>query len=225
MTASRFISVHVPKTGGASLGRQLGDIFGNRIRLFYDRVRPVAAFAPIDDLPPDVDAVHGHIWPQNYDRVPNAFRFVFLRHPVDHAISRYFYQLSDFWPPVMSRRYWAAVLRTGRPPVHPGTWGRQPPDIFTFTRLSHSQTLLIDDYDLDRFDFIGFHESRETDIARLAALTGLPLRADVHINKTLHWRQERQELLQDGKRMAALTDLLAEKIRRYDAVRARRQGC
>src|ERR1700761_3771871 len=107
MAVPRLISVHVPKTGGASLGRQLGEIFGDRIRFFYDRVRPISQFDPITDLPPGIDAVHGHIWPQNYDRVPDAFRFVFLRHPVDHAISRYFFQRSDFWPPVLSRRFWS----------------------------------------------------------------------------------------------------------------------
>ncbi len=218
----KLISVHVPKTGGASLGQQLGEIYGPRIQRFYDRVRPNPHFEPLADLPSGIEAVHGHIWPQNYDRVPGAFRLVFLRHPVDHAISRYFYQLSDFWPPRFSRRYGMSILKTGKPPVHPGGWGATPPDILTFTRLSHSQTLLIDDYDLDRFDFIGFHERRDADIARLAVLTGLPLRADLHVNKTRHWGKERQALLQDKKRMAELTDLLAPQIRRYDRIRARR---
>jgi hypothetical protein len=215
----KLISVHIPKTGGASLGLQLRKVFEGRIQLVYDRVRAVAKFEPADDLPPGIDAVHGHIWPQNFDRVPRAYRMVFLRHPVDLAISRYFDQKSQYWPPWTSADRWLSVIRST--PPHPDNWGRTPPDILTFTRHSPSQTQLIDDYDMARFDFIGFHETRRADLARLNRLTGLQLDDSLYVNKTLHWQKERLALLADTRKIAQLTDTLRTQIAAYETLRAR----
>jgi hypothetical protein len=216
MSRLKLISVHIPKTGGASLGQQLHKLYKDRIQLLYEAV-PV--IDPKEDLPPGIDAVHGHIWPHNYDQISNAFRVVFLRHPVDLAISRYFDKKSQYWPPWTSRERWTSILR--RSPPHPDNWGRTPPDILTFTRQSPSQTQLIDHYDMARFDFIGFYETRKADMIRLGAVTGLQFDETLHVNKTRHWWKERQEVLADARKMALLADILGPQICIYEALKSR----
>src|SRR5208283_2382267 len=121
-------------------------------------------------LPDDKFVVHGHFRAQRYlcDR---AYRLTFLRHPVSNLISIFF-----FWrlsPPFI--------------PLH-ARFLEERPSIVVFARYPAFRTLMSEAYfggfDMRRFDFIGFHESRDVDMPKLATAIGLPLSADVALNIT-----------------------------------------
>jgi hypothetical protein len=99
---------------------------------------------------------------------------------------------------------------------------REQPDIFGFARYPVFSGLMSRTYfggfDMQRFDFIGFHESRDRDIEVLGGLLGLPLRAELHENRT-YAAPERQALQADRTAMGSLRDLLAEDVRFYDRMR------
>ncbi len=75
---------------------------------------------------------------------------------------------------------------------------------------------------MERFDFIGFHETRGPEMARLNAIAGLELEPDRHDDPTASGDGERAAIRADMRRMAGLADLLAEDVRFYEAQRARR---
>jgi hypothetical protein len=74
------------------------------------------------------------------------------------------------------------------------------------------------DFDMSRFDFIGFYENRDADIPRLAKDLGLPLVAAVHQNRTSQ-TIERLELEADVSVRKRLTDLLAADVAFYERLR------
>src|SRR5688572_6285080 len=86
------VSVHFPKAGGHALLVQLQYLLGDNLLVDYehDPLGPHAAQV-VEELPPGVRLVHGHFRAARYDKVRNAFRFTFLRHPVDTLLSHYFF--------------------------------------------------------------------------------------------------------------------------------------
>src|SRR5690606_19884330 len=100
------------------------------------------------------------------------------------------------------------------------------PDIEAFAAWAPIQRLSSDTffggYDMGRFDFIGFHETRHEDMARVNALAGLRLDSARHDNRTDNDRTERQAARDDAALMGRLRDILAEDVRFYEDLRARR---
>ncbi len=78
-------------------------------------------------------------------------------------------------------------------------------------------------FDLHRFDFIGFHETRRTDFLKLGSLINLPLSGDVHTNKAEHGHEERSAIMQSQKTMGELADLLADDLDFYNRSYAERR--
>ncbi|SFK29096.1 hypothetical protein SAMN04488125_101122 [Methylorubrum salsuginis] len=96
----------------------------------------------------------------------------FLREPVDNLVSIYFFWRNFKRPKnVLHARFLA-----GRP------------SLVDFARYPKIRQLMSQTYfgniDLQRFSFIGFHETREADMPRLSNLIGLPPDSSFYLNKT-----------------------------------------
>ena len=212
MTHPPILSVHLPKSGGTSVRGSLERQFGARALFDYGR----GPLGPDRDLiepglPGDIAVVHGHFRPARYDAVTQAFRFTFLRQPVELLLSFYFFWRSmPHEGQALHRRF-----LDERPTVEAfAAWG----PIRTLT----SETFF-GGYDMERFDFIGFHETRGADMIRLNDIAGLDLEPDRRDNITQNDGDERATILADPIRMAGLADLLAEDVKFYDQQRARRR--
>lgn len=116
--------------------------------------------------------------------------------------------------------FWQSYPRSSNP------WHQQfldeAPDILGFAQYEPLQRLMSESYfggfDMWRFDFIGFHETRSADIAVLNGLTGLHLRAEVHENKTVNGAEQREAIIHDRKIINALETLLVEDTRFYRTI-------
>jgi hypothetical protein len=127
----------------------------------------------------------------------------FLRHPVDNLISIYY--------------FWKALPEVGNP-VHT-RFLHEHPSILEFAMYSGIRTLMSETYfggfDMSRFDFIGFYETRNADIPRLSEELGLPLSSAYYENRTVE-TGERHPLDADNSIRRRLNDLLAADVAFYE---------
>jgi hypothetical protein len=200
----RIVSVHFPKAAGFSLKVQFIKLLGAKETLDYDHDPLTPAGMETADFPEGKTLVMGHFRAQRYAS-SDAFWMTFLRHPVDNMISTYF-----FWKGLpVSNDLHARFLR-------------EQPTILEFASYPGFKALMSETYfggfDMNRFDFIGFYESRKSDIPRLAKALKLPLVASVHENRTSE-SDERLEAESDCSLQRNLTDLLAEDVAFYERLR------
>lgn len=208
MSERPILSVHLPKSGGTSVRGSLERQFGQRALFDYGR----GPLGPDRDLvepglPEGIDLVHGHFRPARYEAVQDAFRFTFLRQPVDLLLSFYF--------------FWRTMPHQGLA-LHRRFLDEQPAleDFATWAPIQRlSSETFFGGYDMARFDFIGFHETRGPDMLRLNALAGLQLEPERRDNVTMNGDTERAEIRADVRRMAALRDLLIDDVRFYETQR------
>jgi hypothetical protein len=199
----RVVSVHFPKAAGTSLRTQLARLLGDRMVLDYAQDPVGADRIESAPFPPGALLVHGHFNARRYADV-TARRVTFLRHPVDNLISIYV--------------FWLAAPATDHG-VH-ARFLRERPSILEFAaHYTPLARLMSETYfggvDMARFEFVGFHETRHTDIPALGTMLGLPLSAEVAENRT-PTRPERQAIEADAATRARLTDLLAQDVAFYD---------
>lgn len=179
-------------------------LLGDKVVLDYDHDPLTPAGMETADFPDGKTLVMGHFRAQRYASA-NAFWMTFLRHPVDNLISIYF-----FWK----------VL----PEAHGlhARFLREQPSILGFATYPGFKALMSETYfggfDMDRFNFIGFYENRDSDIPRLAKALNLPLVTSVHENKTSE-SAERLEVESDVSIRRKLTDLLAADVTFYERLR------
>ena len=202
--ALEIISVHFPKAGGTSLAGSLRVHFGEDLALDYDH-DPVHANYPLNEPPhlaPNIRVVQGHIRGDRY--AGPAFRMTFLREPVSNLISIYF-----FW-----RAYPESAGQLHR------RFLAERPAILAFAQYPAIQTLMSETYfgnvDLDRFDFIGFHERRCDDLRRLSGMLGIELDGDLHLNRTTKAIAEGQAILSNASLVAALRNHLSKDVALYE---------
>ncbi len=206
MIPKRAISVHFPKAAGTALWRQFASALGDDLLLVWDQ--DPLAFGSVESKPfPDRKRlVHGHFHPATYlDH--NAYMFTFLRHPIQNAISIYY--------------FWKTVPNPGKGILD--RFHTEKPSIETFAAYKGIRTLMSEVYfggfDMSRFNFIGFHERRAEDIPRLSIELGLSLDHCVYENKTDRY-DERFAMEEDPRLKAALANILREDIRFYEAMLA-----
>ena len=204
------MSVHFPKAGGSSLRVQLERMLGERFLQDYEHhpLGPRAADI-VDQLPPNFKMVHGHFRPSRYSRVKNRFLFTFLRNPIENLISIYF-----FWREFpLSNNPWHVKFLNERP------------SILEFARFEPLQRLMSESFfggfDMDSFDFVGFHEKRQVDYLKLRNLIGFPVSGEIHANRTACDPEERATITNSRKTIGKLADLLADDLRFYDRSLAR----
>jgi hypothetical protein len=206
LTFKRLISLHFPKAGGTSLLKQFMALLPTQEELDYDHEPLSEAGREVSTFPKGKRVVHGHFRPQRYAH-EEAFRVTFLRDPVENLISIYY-----FWLTLESDH-----------PAHTKFINVRP-DIFSFAPYPMFTTLMSQTYfggfEMERFDFIGYHDTRESDLPLLGRLLGLPLRGDVHENKTPS-ASERDALQANTSAMRRLRDLLSARLSAFQAARHR----
>jgi len=197
----RIISVHFPKAAGSSLKDQFVRLLGDAVYLDYAR-GPLAGDDPcISDFPEGKTLVHGHFPAARYASSA-ATMITFLREPVDNLVSIYFFWRNFKKPTnVLHARFLA-----------------ERPSLVDFARYPKIRRLMSQTYfgniDLQRFGFIGFHETREADLPRLSSLIGLPLDSSLYLNKTAE-STDRPIVSQDRSVTDALESLLSDDIAFY----------
>lgn len=208
MKTERVISVHVPKAAGTSLATQLVALLGEDVFLDYGH-RP---FMPTGwekaEFPVGKRVVHGHFRASRYAAV-EAYWMTFLREPVSNLLSVY--------------NYWQSVPEHGNP-VH-SRFLRERPSITDFAKFPGRANLMSEIYfgafDIGRFDFIGFHETRQDDLPRVGRELGLPLDANVHENRTVKTGLGNHDR-PDPRVLAQVRDLLAPDVAFYETLRSLR---
>jgi hypothetical protein len=207
MNPARVVSVHFPKAAGSSLHIQLGKLLGDKLALDYTHDPLTSMGKENAEFPSGKRIVHGHFRAQRYGST-DAYWMTFLRHPVDNLISIYF--------------FWKTLPEPGHE-LH-AQFLRERPSVLDFATYPGITSLMAETYfgnfDMSRFDFIGFFENREADVPRLAKDLGLPLVAGVHENRTAE-TAERLELEADLSIRRRLTDLLAADVAFYEWLRAK----
>jgi hypothetical protein len=199
------VSIHFPKAGGYSLQVQFVKLLGDRVALDYTHDPLTSTGRETAEFPDGKRLVHGHFRAQRYASA-NAYWMTFLRHPVDNLFSIYF--------------YWKALPKAGHA-LH-ARFLRERPSILEFATYPAMTCLMSQTYfgnfDMSRFDFIGFYENRDTDILRLAKDLGLPLAASLHENRTAE-TIDRRDLEANVSVRRRLTDLLAADVAFYERLR------
>ncbi len=170
-----LISVHIPKTAGTSFRRLLRAWFGERLFEDYeDRVLHVSeterVAAEVDESDRrkrrlvDYDCIHGHFMPQKYDikSVRRKSYVVWLRDPVERAVSRYFHGRRVREDPAFQHDISLA-------------------EFAGIARFHNAYSKYFGGFDLQRFDFLGISEDFDSEVARFAHLFELtPLPATRH---------------------------------------------
>jgi hypothetical protein len=221
MRKLKLLFVHVPKTGGASITKALECYFGTRLHRDHDG--PANPASPMN-LDPDgflqrhhdssykfldqKDAVTGHIWIRKYNPVPVEIRATILRHPIERALSHYFFWLSPmivYRHPV--RRY---MLSTKAEFMQ---FARFPTMRWLYSRY------LFRDTDMGIFDFIGEYSSFRADWSGTIRRLGIDS-PELRINETRavspDYPTRYSDIVNDSVKMSALRDTFADDIRFYE---------
>lgn len=216
----KIISIHTPKAGGTSLLElwkraygvgcvmtDYGDPPANPSADFI--VDPIGWMESRPKLLPEaVAVVHGHFRPEKYDLVKDAFRLTMLRHPVDNVISIYCYWKKIPPQPNAVHQYFLSrnldVIGLAQLPV---------------IRYLYSETYF-GGWDVGKLDFVGRHETRDADLARLATMLSINIDSSLHLNITDPYKQdiERDQIYADQQVVARLRKLLERDIRFYENV-------
>ncbi len=203
----RIVSLHLPKAAGTSLKSQFTALLGNAVHTDYRHDPLTPAGAESAEFPMGKRVVHGHFRASRYAS-SQAYFITFLREPVDNLISIYF--------------YWSTFRRPGHE-LH-ARFLRDRPSPLEFATYPGIQRLMSETYfggfDMNRFDFIGFHDTRDQDLLRLARILKLNFRPRVHENKTAA-SSERRQIESDAAMIGQLRRKLTDDIDFYDAARKR----
>jgi hypothetical protein len=207
VTPPRVVSVHFPKAAGSSLWAQFARLLGDKAALDFTHDPFTSAGSESAEFPAEKTLVHGHFRAKRYEST-DAYWMTFLRHPVDNLISIYF--------------YWKSLREPGHS-LH-ARFLAEVPSLLEFALYPGINRLMSEMYfggfDMNRFGFIGFYETRDISLARLGNELGLPLVADVHENRTKE-TVERLALESDPRIRRRLTDLLGCDVAFYERMRMR----
>ena len=213
-----IISVHFPKAAGTSLAEGLQAHFGTGLLRDYgtDPVDPLHPrhiaphLYPMEPAQPPsaVRAVHGHFHINKYSSVGDAYRITFLREPVENLISIYY-----FWRKYQNDNGHATFQ----------LFKKLSPSLFEFAEFPAIKRLMSQTYfgdvQMSGFDFIGFYDRRDRDLARLGDLLGIAFDPEIYVNRTSDdERDSRDSIMNDRKAIDRLRRSLAEDCAFYDRV-------
>ena len=222
-----LISVHVPKCAGWSMYQALERVYSHDAILYDHADRPADPMSPMnldrDGFIKRAQAqaattlqgklvVHGHFYVRKYEQIHARCRITFLRHPVERAISHYY--------------YWLGSERHGHS-LQDYVLDRQL-SLVEFVHLPFIRFLytkvFFRDVDMKTFDVIGSCESIEDDVRTVSRLLGKDLTLQrTNTNPFESYGQKQRDILADSKVRGALHDALAEDIRFYESAMALRK--
>ena len=203
-----IVFVHFPKAGGSSLFTQLKGLFPGEYHEDYnhDPLGP-AGGESVCEPPQGTKLIFGHFRAARYDAVPGRFLFTFLRWPVKNLLSIYC--------------FWLSVAPHGNP-WHDKFLAERP-DIIAFARYAPIQKLSSETYfggfNLRKFNFIGFHETRAESIVTLNSMTGLNVSNSIHENRTPNFDLFYNKISAIPEIFPRLEILLADDIELYRRAR------
>lgn len=210
-----IVSVHTPKVAGSTFLQQLRATFGDTNLLLdysddpadissrwnidpeWSRLNPITAIAPYR-------VVHGHFHPAKYNKLDEAFRITFLRHPVDNVMSIFrFWSVnpSGMWDSPLFRYFKENKLSVQRLAMLPAI------------RFLYSQTYF-GCFDMSRFDFVGDYSDYPGELQRLGDRLGVEFDLALRLNVTPD--VQGNNLQTDPPGTGALSDILAEDISFYE---------
>jgi hypothetical protein len=213
-----LVSVHIPKCAGQSFAATLRGVYGNgAVAAPWNRRginpachNPESAFhtdypafkaqwdLALADLPDRIKVLHGHA-PVGlfYGLFPSARRIVWLRDPVEWALSAVFFT----WQ------------------IKPWTRDTALEEMLSNAKGRNVQTLFTGG-NLAQFDFVGLVEHFEEDVQELARLLDWPAeRVKVHSgNITRYERERRRDYANDAETRAMIERLNAQDVRLYQMV-------
>lgn len=210
-----ILSVHVPKTAGTTLLHLLKRALGSDA-VFADyaddpcdpasprNLDPEGYFSNPIILPPGFEAVHGHFHISKYSTLLQPFRMTFLRDPVDTILS-----IHGFWQ----------TLGYGHNALH-DYFLRHKLNVFEMARLPLLRHMLSQNYfsnvEMTTFDFIGRYETFAKDMEVLSSKLGVPLVADIHLNRT-NKDMQLEGAEASTKTLSLLRDILIDDVRFYES--------
>lgn len=170
-----IISVHIPKTAGATLRASLSQAFGDRAYFDYVnnvtdpqpaslRTRAVLAMARLRHpfRPNDIELIHGHFKARKYDHLyPDATKVTFMRDPVERVVSHYRYWLRH---PVPTH----SVCRR----LHDENWTLR--DFARHPSSRNTQSVFFDGLDVSDFAFVGLQERFDACLPMFFEAIGMP---------------------------------------------------
>jgi hypothetical protein len=208
MFPQRVVSIHFPKAGGTSLRTQLARLLGDQLSLDYNHDPLTPAGRDSSEFPAGKRVVHGHFRATRYSATA-AYFLTFLRDPVENLLSIYY--------------FWRDFPMSDNP-VHQ-RFLRERPSLIEFASYPGINRLMSQTYfggfDMGRFDFIGFHDSRDHDLRVLGSELGLPIDPTIHENPTAA-SAERGQIENDRTTMLALHNLLRRDITFYETLKRTR---
>ena len=210
-----IISVHTPKAAGTTFLQQLRIVFGEE-NLLLDYSDDPADNSSRWNIDPEffgLDSafsiapyrvVHGHFHPAKYNKLDEAFRMTFLRHPIDNVTSIFRFwstNPSGMWRSPLFRYFKENKLSVQRLAMLPAI------------RFLYSQTYF-GGFDMSRFDFVGDYSDYPGELKRLGGRLGVEFDLALSLNVTLAIQGKNLQV--DSPDSFALSDILAEDIRFYE---------
>ncbi len=166
-----LISIHIPKTGGATLHRSvLEPAFGDRLLLDYadaplthpveERNRQAQAFEPAARLADSYDCIHGHFLASKYRSTALAGQFAaWFRDPVQWALSRFHH---------------GKRAGTGIVTAEMSIW-----EFSEIERFHNPYAAYLHDFDMGDLDFVGIVEHYAESLDLFGRLFAIPIPENV----------------------------------------------
>ena len=155
-TIRLIVSVHIPKTGGATFRRSiLEPAFGSRLLVDHDdaplshntvnRIARAQSFELSPELPERYDCVHGHFLPIKYmsERIACEFA-IWFRDPVQRIVSRFLH----------GKRMEGGIVTPEMT-----IW-----EFCEIKRFQNTYAKYLWGFDFERFDFVGITENYENSV-------------------------------------------------------------
>ena len=201
-----LVYVHFPKAAGTALVQSLRNHYGESALMpDYSHSPPDSWSHDPPTLGPGVRAVFGHFHANRYAAYSSAFRFTFLREPVDNLISIYY-----FWRNYPPSGY----------PAHERFLAEQPTilEFAEYPVLRHlASSCYFGGVDIGDLDFVGFFERRKDDLRTLSNRLGFRLDPELTINRTSsEFDLERAQLREDTRTLRLLRERLADDVAFYE---------
>jgi hypothetical protein len=176
-----LIVTHIEKTGGTSFRKYLEDLFGPRLFRNYQVRPPVRRSKWLRVLrrlyrrmvgsrglvPPGTQCIIGHYLARHYNRAfPNARHAVWLRDPVERAVSHYYHFLRDPDPRVNLYRELQGIQISLK-------------EFVSLPQIRNLQAQKLAGMPLSSFDFVGITENFPAGLLLFSSIFGYPPPAQV----------------------------------------------